>query len=205
MKINERGYWENDTTEGHGHDENLAKGILDFISDETCLYEDEPCEQISVIDIGCGDGFYTRYLKDYGIDCEGYDGNPFTKELTNGICDVVDFSLPNANERTKFRTYDWVLSLEVGEHIPKEFEQIFLDNIISFLPKVIILSWSIPEYGGDGHVNSRPNEYIITEIEKRNYTFDVDSTKFLRGYPAKYPYPCYWFSKTLMIFRKNND
>ena len=199
MKINkERGYWENDTTEGHGHDENLAKGILDFIYDETCHYEEEPCEHISIIDIGCGDGFYTKYLNNYGVDCEGYDG-----AITGRKCKVVDFSLPHAFLETRFMTYDWVLCLEVGEHIPKEFEQIFLDNLISFNPDVIILSWSIPEYGGDGHVNSRPNEYIINEMEKRNYVFDKKSTNFLREYPAKYPHPCYWFRQTLMCFRRN--
>ena len=29
-----------------------------------------------------------------------------------------------------FQTYDWVFSLEVAEHIPKESEGIYLDNLV---------------------------------------------------------------------------
>ena len=184
MKINERGYWENPTQEGHGVDLGLARGLVQFFN---------KVESSSVIDIGCGNGFYTNYLLEHDIFCRGYDGNPFTKEITDGLCSVADFSKP-----VRLGLYDWVLSLEVGEHIPVEYEDVFVDNLKQHAYSGIVLSWSIPEYGGDGHVNPRNNDYIINKMKP--FVYNRKYTTFLRDFPANYPNPCYWFKETLMVF-----
>ena len=126
MKINERGYWENNTLEGHGVDRSLARGLVNFFKQE--YYDFEENSKIFILDIGCGNGFYTKLLNDQSeLVCDGYDGNPYTPEITNGLCKVADFS-----KRIDFENipvYDWVLCLEVGEHIPAEFEDDFIWNI----------------------------------------------------------------------------
>jgi hypothetical protein len=54
----------------------------------------------------------------------------------------------------------------VAEHIPPEYESIFIENLISCNRKGIILSWAIPGQGGHGHFNEKPNDYVIDLITK---------------------------------------
>ena len=69
--------------------------------------------------------------------------------------------LPGGLQRTAAPgLHDAVLSLEVGEHIPEDYEDIYLENLDRHADKIIILSWAVPEQGGFGHVNERDNGYI---------------------------------------------
>jgi len=43
--------------------------------------------------------------------------------LTNNLCNVLDLSLPKKFDEP----FDWVMSLEVGEHLPHKFEDIFIN------------------------------------------------------------------------------
>lgn len=195
MKINPKGYWENSTDEGHGVDEKLANGILNF------LYEDGVK---SVIDLGCGNGYYVKRLNDAHVYCRGYDGNPYTREFAlDGNCFVYDLTtkLPLG---VRLHPFGWALSLEVGEHIPREYEQIFINNIAMSCTEGAIISWAIPDQGGDGHVNCRTNEYIINEFQKVHLVFDLLITARLRSCASPYPQTGYWFKNTLMVFRKRD-
>ena len=61
-----------------------------------------------------------KQLISEGFKCEAYDGNPNTPEMTGGIGKVLDLS-----ERFDLgKKFDYVVSLEVAEHIPKEYEEI---------------------------------------------------------------------------------
>ena len=195
--VNSRGYWENNTTEGHGVDKGLARGLLKFFELQSLILD----RQIFVIDVGCGTGFYTNYINDNTdrVICHGYDGNPNTPFLAGINCGVFDFTREDAYI---LRKHDWVLSLEVGEHIPPQYEDIFINNLHILNTEGIVLSWSIPEYGGDGHVNPKSNSYVLDRITKLGYSFLEKSTQVLKEQVAKYPHPCYWFRDTLMIFDK---
>ncbi|CAG0922875.1 unnamed protein product, partial [Notodromas monacha] len=48
----------------------------------------------------------------------GYDGNPHVEDLTFGLVRRFDLSKPGSIGKT----FDWVMSLEVGEHIPREYQ-----------------------------------------------------------------------------------
>merc|ERR1712070_1076588 len=65
------------------------------------------------------------------------------------------------------KSADWVLCLEVGEHIPQKHEDVLLHNVLDTARKGVIISWS--NGGGNGHVNRRPNEYVIEEVERRGF------------------------------------
>jgi SAM-dependent methyltransferase len=203
MIINPSGYWENPTAEGHEHDAGVAKAIADFLENEP---RDFPV--IQVLDVGCGDGYYTNYLNnrdsfknDNGyFGCHGIDGNPNTLEIAGVNTFVVDLTKPFL-----FHKYDWALSLEVGEHIPQEFEDVFLANLDRANKHGIILSWAKRGQGGDGHVNCKNNNEVIEKVCNMGYTFDNQATETLRNSAATYPTPCYWFRDTLMVFRKGKE
>ncbi len=39
---------------------------------------------------------------------------------------------------------DQPIVLQVGEHVPKQFESIFIDNLVRFAKEAVILSWAQP-------------------------------------------------------------
>jgi hypothetical protein len=180
--INERGIWLSEQeTKTHEYDAPLARAIIKFF----------PYIKTAV-DIGCGNGKYVMNFMVNGIPCEGYDGSPLTHELTFGLCEVTDFSEP-----VDIGKFDLVLSLEVGEHIPAAYEQIFINNLCNASDKFLLLSWAIEGQHGIGHVNCHANSYIIKELKTRGFLYVRWFTELLRE-ETTLP----WFKNTLMTFIK---
>ncbi len=177
--INERGSWLTNDPK-HCYD----PGLNDFLM--------RHLKEKSVFDFGCGDANYLKNLKEVCSVVKGCDGNPYTEELTDGLGFQADLSIIQ-----DFGKYDWVLSFEVGEHIPKEFESIFIDNLCNHAEKGIIMSWAYPGQPGEGHINCQPSEYIIEEMYKRNFLVDYVGTNNLRSQSETW-----WFQANLLIFYK---
>ena len=97
------------------------------------------------------------------------------------------------------KRWDWVMSLEVGEHIPKEYEQIFIDNIVKHACKGIILSWAVVGQGGHNHINCQNNDYVIQQMNSRGLHLDQFNTTEGR---KRIKYLGY-FKNTLMVFKFN--
>jgi cyclopropane fatty-acyl-phospholipid synthase-like methyltransferase len=182
MKINEKGFWENPTGEGHAYDSRLAIAIHRLLTKKR--YK-------TLVDFGCGMGSYAKHFTRHGITCQAYDGNPNTEQLTGGIGKVLDLS----QHFDLGEVFDCVLSLEVGEHIPANFESTFLNNISNHACGIVILSWAVPGQDGDGHVNCQPNEYIIQQMLIRGFSFDIDETNKLRKASS-----LWWFKNSIMVF-----
>jgi SAM-dependent methyltransferase len=180
--ISERGYWTSkEETDTHEFDQFLCSALIKLTNGME-----------SITDIGCGNGTYVKAFLAEGIPAIGYDGNPMTPELTNSLCHVVDFSMPVDLDPSEF-----VLCLEVGEHIPVEFEQIFLDNIARVSSKYVLLSWAVEGQYGIGHVNCRNNYYIIRQMFNRGFRHSKIISASLR---KKSTLP--WFKNTLMFFAR---
>ena len=95
--------------------------------------------------------------------------------------------------------YDWVISLELGEHIPKRFEKTFINNLITHAKNGIILSWAVKGQGGVGHVNCQNNDYVKARMKELGFVDDIRAEEFLRK-RAWRP----WFKNTIMVFRKES-
>ena len=184
--ISDKGYWVGPEAESqHVFDPQLAAALTTFYKNEHPL--------TTVVDLGCGMGNYVKHFRAQDMYADGYDGNPHTPILTNGVCGVLDLSQPFA-----FQTkYDWVMSLEVGEHLPPQFETTFIENLDRNNKKGIILSWAIEGQGGHGHVNERNNEYVRGRIEALGYKSDPVAEFYLR-----YHATLGWFKNTIMVFRR---
>ena len=184
--INERGFWETGDGTGHLHDDRLMGGLIRFARGN----------KISrVIDFGCGMGDYVKGFRRVGLEAYGYDGNPNTEELTGGLGETLDLSEPFNLTHIGGRN-DLVISLEVGEHIPVDYEDIFIDNLVRNSANVLILSWAIPGQEGLGHVNCRENGYIIWKLGEKGLRYDERWSGILRR-TSRLP----WFRKTIMVFR----
>eukprot|EP00977_Amphora_coffeiformis_P020181 scaffold7995_cov173-Amphora_coffeaeformis.AAC.11 len=95
-------------------------------------------EKISSLnDLGAGYGQYGISLleKFPELYYQAYDGAGDIEEATGNFVKYVDLSL-NLNLPQE----DWVLSLEVGEHVPNKFEGILLRNIHRRNCRGIVLS-----------------------------------------------------------------
>ena len=184
MKINERGYWE-DICNHH-----TDIGLMNVLP--TILQESS-----SIVDFGCGDGSYIKHIHStLDIKTKAFDGNPHVNKITNGFATQLDLSQPfNLNEK-----FDVVMSLEVAEHIPTQYESIYINNIINHTNKYIIISWAIPYQGGKGHVNERSNTYVINTFQNKNFKHLESISNHLRNCVTN----CHWFKNTLFVFENNN-
>lgn len=169
----------------HAYSPRLMKKIIELFPKE-----------IPVVDLGCGLNNYVNILCYLGYKARGFDftdlgSKNFVKaDLTIGL-------LFGFHEKCN------VISLEVGEHIPKEKCGTYLDNITAiYLPKEyrgdIIMSWAIPGQEGVGHINCQSNEWVIVEMHKRGYKLHGDKTSELRE--SIRVCHCTWFRETLMYF-----
>ena len=181
IDIHERGYW-------------LSKEVC-----ETHVCDDILCNAIvkeyrglnSVVDIGCGNGDYVKIIME-SIYCIGYDGNPMTPYITDELCDVLDFSKPQ-----DIGKFDLVLSLEVGEHIPKKYESIYIDNLVRAAKKDICISWAIKGQGGSGHVNCQDNDYVISVMDNLGFNYLPKRSNNLREAAT-----ISWFKNTILCFER---
>lgn len=179
--MNQRGYWDTqDESNTHEFDFVLCNSIME-IFDNTHTF----------VDLGCGDGSYTKTLIKNGYKCIGYDGNPLTPIIAEG-CFILDLSKP-----INIGKYDVVLSLEVGEHIPVEYESIFINNLCEASNKYIVLSWAVEGQPGTGHVNCQNNDYIIGQMFYRGFKLLKGKSSFLRAYSS-----LLWFRNTILVFKK---
>ncbi len=185
--VHENGYWSGeDTCTEHCFDPKLASALIQFFKIEKAH---------RIVDFGCGMGDYVKAFLTHELFCKGYDGNPNTYQLSKGVASVADLSKPLTLE-----TYDWVMSLEVGEHLPKKAERTFIENLHRHNKKGIILSWAVKGQTGFGHVNEQNNDYIKQLMSEYGYVNDLEAEALLKKEAS-----LRWFKNTLMVFRKNES
>lgn len=190
VSITTHGYWQSASYAGHYYDNGLAKGLIKLL----------PFMNVKTIaDLGCGPGWYVALFRRNGYDANGYDGNPNVEEMSaplfgNGFyCQCVDLT----DELEAEEPFDLIFSLEVGEHIPAQWEDIYLTNLTRNAVRYVLLSWAIEGQTGDGHVNCRPNSYIINKMKEQGFAVNTPVSNYLRKYADSW-----WLKHTIMLFER---
>ena len=150
----------------------------------------------SVLELGAGKGCYTRSLltssralqhmrsreitlQHMGPSClTAYDGAANIEELTRGLVHHAD--LTSTVSQLPESAYDWVLSSEVGEHIPAQYEERFLQAIASHARRGVVLSWALPGQPGVGHVNPLTNAQVAARMAWLGLCVDRSESARLR-------------------------
>lgn len=154
-----------------------------------------------VLDFGCGKGTYLKYLSSLNFECHGFEG-------THDIQSIADYhKIQYIDLRIPFPTPSIisvignVLCLEVAEHLPKEHESTFIENITSHVDGgcLLILSWAVIGQGGCGHHNEQNAEYVIPTFEARGFTFMPDYSQILRDAGGA---DLWWFKNSIYVFKK---
>ena len=164
---------------------------------------------LSLNDFGAGVGQYGRALlsRDPSLQYRGYDGAGNVEAYTGGFVRFFDatassLELPRA---------DWLLSLEVGEHIPTEWEGSFLRNLHAHNCRGVILSWARLNQLGKGHVNNHETDYLADKFAQLGYFVNHQLTRDLRaqefvaadGSVERRPSWNTWFSRSALAVERH--
>jgi hypothetical protein len=188
-EISNTGFWNGETAHHHHvHSDKLSEWICEFAKKNNI---------VNVTDFGCGLG---RYLNDLffisGCQCIGVEGNK-PKEAIH--FNIDEYDLTNDLTSKKYLSSELVISLEVGEHIPKEHMATYLDNITYHAEQYLITSWAVRGQDGFGHVNCLDNHEILPEFEKREFILMKKETEDARSVIED---KAHWFRNTLFILKR---
>lgn len=188
-EISKTGFWDGETAHYHHvHSEKLSEWICGFITEQ---------EIETMTDFGCGLGQYCYDVESQTMCVAlGIEGNRpknsvhryiVEKDLTTDL--IYDMDL----------TSELALSLEVGEHIPKEHMATYLDNITYHTEEYLITSWAVRGQDGFGHVNCLNNDEILPEFEERGFVLMEKETEDARSIIED---KCWWFRNTLFVLKR---
>lgn len=184
MNIGPHGQWLDSHEDGQLWDRPLAEKLVGIFAGH------------SVLDMGCGLGWYMRVWRVAGIDVVGVDGSPTVLGLGLG-CHQRDLAEPLSMPYDPC-VYAWVFCLEVGEHIPLEYANTFLNNVAKYAGIGVVLSWAVPGQAGHGHVNCQPNSWVIGQMAARGFSIDHGMAAELRAVVE-----LEYLRNTIMVFRKS--
>eukprot|EP01069_Polyplicarium_translucidae_P006496 Polyplicarium_translucidae@DN2972_c0_g2_i1.p1 len=140
--VNSRGGW-CARIPGYNHvfDDGLASNLVPLFSRKT------------VGSFGEGHGLYKQFFDKHSTVYDAYDGAAYPNDVSVGPhIEFLDLSSPQYG----LPVYDWVFSTAVGEHIPLEFEENYISNLLRHAKEGIVISWATPGQPGPGHVRVEP-------------------------------------------------
>lgn len=166
-------------------DEGVARKLINMIGDA------------SVSDLGAGVGQYGIFFEDERRvgSYVAVDGALNVEEFTDGYVKRADLSRPVDAPA------DWVLSLEVGEHVPAVHERAYLDNLAKNARVAIVLSWAVPGQPGHGHVNAKSGEEVERLLNERGFYLDRVDTAEIRASVTTLKY----LENTLAVYRRRRS
>ena len=149
----------------------------------------------SVIDVGCGVGPWASVFAAQGVaTVHGVDGDYVDRDtlLIPPECfRAADLATGiGIDER-----YDLAVSLEVGEHLPFESSERFVEDLTRLAP-VVLFSAAIPWQGGAHHINERWQQEWAALFAARGYVA-VDAVR-----PRVWDHPevDYWYAQNAVIY-----
>jgi len=136
---------------------------------------------ITVVDLGAGLGHYGKIFTEKGSPVKlwvGFDGAMNVQSATDGLVRFMDLTQPHAADERSCVKGDWVLSLEVAEHIPPQFTDSYIRNIRCSCTVGAVVSWGIPaQTGGLGHVNTMEQKDAIAAMARWGFVVDKEATQ----------------------------
>ncbi|XP_046567510.1 uncharacterized protein LOC124275871 [Haliotis rubra] len=157
------GGWCKDTSTFTGGEHSFDKPLANLLS---LFFQSQ-----TVASFGDGPGEYKKFLDSTNRlrAYDAFDGAPYGRETSGGVVQFADLTVPLYG----LPLYDWIISLEVAEHIPAKYEDVFIDNIVRHAKKGIVLSWAIPGQVGLQHINNRPLAYVQKLLSSKGFDTDI--------------------------------
>lgn len=140
-----------------------------------------------VADVGAGVGGYgmfMRLLNPKSPPVVSLDGAENIEAWSGGRVGFFDVS--TAADVQGIQPVDWVLSVEMAEHVPRSLEAAVVANLHWLNTKGIVLTWALPGQPGSGHINGRSNRYVHSLLHQLGYTRDTSEEAKLRRTVNRY-------------------
>ena len=160
----------------------------------------------SLIDVGCGRGTSTRWFYEHNVDVLCVEGSHDAVEKSYLPAEVVvehDFSRgPYWPEKT----YDALWSVEVLEHISRQYHP----NFFATFRKAALIFVTSSTWGGWHHVEVHPEGWWVRKLESYGFRYDKELTMQSRHLaaveansgigPDGKPFHAQHIFSTLMVF-----
>lgn len=134
----------------------------------------------SVIDLGCGDGYFLAALQAAGCEVLGLERSAAgldgcgRRGVPARRFDIRADPLPDDARA------DLCLCFEVAEHLPAAYAARLVDLVTTAAPLAIFTA-ATPGQGGVGHFNEQPHAYWVALFEARGWRLDEAATERLRS------------------------
>lgn len=147
----------------------------------------------SVLDVGCGSGFSTKWFIDKGLRAVGIEGDP--RCMSARRCDPIiehDFTLAPYVPRD---VYDLGWCAEFVEHVEAQF----MGNWMAALQKCryVAMTFARPGQGGWHHVNEQHEPYWLDRFAAFGFDHVPEATAWMRATSNSEP----WGRPTLTLFQ----
>lgn len=153
-----------------------------------------------LVDLGCGCGAHASRFIELGVEVLAIDGVvPPAAHVFEVPVVVRDLTVPFANEWDRF---DLAVCLDVGEHIPVELCDLFLENVTRF-SDTLLLACASPGQGGHHHVNEQPKRWWTARLAEHGFAYDRPTTgKLCERFKVLRP-PLMWMWEHISVYRRD--
>lgn len=145
----------------------------------------------TVVDVGCGEGWFCREFRARGIEAFGVDGDKLPH-----VDQVVDLTSPPYPD---LGGYDLAVCLEVAEHVEAQYAPSLVKWLCELAP-VVVFSAAVPGQGGPGHVNEQPPEYWADLFAE----FGYEGSGALRDMIWDDQKVDWWYRQNMLVFGAHN-
>lgn len=120
----------------------------------------------TVLDVGCGEGWWAQGFADMGCEVIGVDGDYVASSPLGDRFLPHDLTGPLPEHL--WQRFDLAVCLEVAEHLPYSRAESFVDDLCHCAP-IVLFSAAIPGQGGTGHVNEQWPDYWVDLFAEMGY------------------------------------
>ncbi len=128
----------------------------------------------TVIDAGCGEGWFGRAFADRGRQVVGLDSaieQASEETFANG--GNLRLAQHDLTQDAPLGQADLTLCLEVGEHLPEDAAAVLVKSLCASAP-IVVFSGALPGQGGHLHVNEQWPTYWADLFAVYDYVFSDD-------------------------------
>ena len=157
----------------------------------------------SVIDFGCGCGYFLQSIVDASDDMDKYYGLNFNHPENLFIHESrfikKDFThISPAFTEWYHKTFDLVISLEVAEHLPPSSADNFIETLVDAAKDYILFSAATPGQGGEDHSNEQPHEYWHHKFASKGFIAH-DVIRPVLMFHTTVPF---WYRQNIFLYKK---
>ena len=164
----------------------------------------------TVLDVGCGRGFSSKYFQSLGCDILGIDGSTQAEETSlipehfllndyEGGPALSRSEIEYEDQPIKDFIFDLCWCCEFVEHVWEEYSQNFIDDFKQC--RYVAMTYAGPGQSGHHHVNCQPREYWVEHMSRFGFEFDKEMTDQLKELAGKGTH----YGNTGLFFRKKID